>query len=152
MEGEQERVAEEERTAATDEESEEEEEDGAEGEDEAVESNPSPEIPAGQRSMRDVPAATDAAYKAGIDAMATAMKPFIARSKNKAVIGAFDSAVKRAKGQGWQGAASYGRAARAAATANDSARSQFDEEESRNRAIEESYNKAREQARNFNKR
>lgn len=148
---EQETVAEEERGAAADEETEEDDE-SAEGEDEAVETNPSPEIPAGQRSGRDVPAATDAAYKAGVDIMATALKPFIARSKNKQLIGAFDSAVKRAKGQGWQGAASYGRVARAAVVANDSARSQFDAEEARNKAMEDSYKQARDNARNAGKR
>lgn len=149
---EQETVAEEERTAAADEESEEEEEDTPEGEDEAVETNPSPEIPADKRSGRMVPTATDAAYKAGVDIMATALKPFIARSKNKQLIGAFDSAVKRAKGQGWQGSASYGRVARAAVVATDSARSQFDEEEARNKKMEDSYKQARDTARNVGKR
>lgn len=149
---EQETVAEEERGAAADEEDDEEDDEPAEGEDEAVETNPSPEIPAGQRSGRDVPAATDAAYKDGIDLMAKALKPFIARSKDKKLIGAFDSAVKRAKGQGWQGAASYGRVARAAVVATDSARSQFDAEEARNKAIEDSYKQARDNARNAGKR
>lgn len=93
----------------------------AEGEDEAVQSEASPVVPAGDRPINPVPSAVDAAYKAGAESVLKAFKPFVAKAKNKALTGAFDTTSKIIKGNTWKGNASYGRFARAAATANDSA-------------------------------
>lgn len=136
-------AAAEEETAATDEDGEE-EENQEYTEDEAVESNPSPAIPAGERSAKMVPSATDAAYRAGAKAALDGLKPFIARSKNKQLMGAYDTAAKLAKGSGWQGAASYTKFAHAASTASDSAqRSMVDAEQEREQKMEKAYAEAR---------
>lgn len=111
----------EEHTAATDSAAEEEEsETAAKTEDEAVETNPSPEIPIADRPKPDVPSAVDAAYRAGAEAVLKGLKPFVAKAKNKPLAGAFDTTSKLIKGTGWKGSASYGKVALAAAKANDS--------------------------------
>lgn len=138
QEEEQEEVAEEEETAAADEEEEE-----TEAADEAVQSNPSPVIPAGDRPSKDTPSVTDAAYRAGAAAAFKALKPFVARSKDKQLKGAFDTANKLSRNSGWTGAASYGRVARAAAIANDSAREYKDPDQARAELANTAYAQAR---------
>ncbi len=144
----------EEHTAATDaaaeeeeseEEAESEDEDG-EAEDEAVESNASPVIPVAARTKPDVPAAVDAAYRAGAEAVLKGLKPFVAKAKNKALAGAFDTTSKLVKGTGWKGSASYGKVARAAATANDSVGKDVFNSEKHAQTAEAGYAEARKKA------
>lgn len=94
--------------------------------DEAVQSEAAPIIPVGDRPKPDVPAAVDAAYRAGAESVLRGLKPFVARSKNKALTGAFDTTSKLVKGTGWRGSASYAGVVRAAGIGRDAAAQHHD--------------------------
>jgi hypothetical protein len=83
-------VGEEEETAATDDE----EELPGEGEDEAVQSEASPKLPAEARTKPDVPAIVDAAFSEGSKQTLLRLRPFVAKlPKGHPMRGAFDSAL-----------------------------------------------------------
>lgn len=113
----------------------EEEKEEHEAEDEAVETNPSPEIPSADRPKPVVPRAVDSAYKAGANAVLKALKPVIARSKDKRVRGAFDTATKIVR-ETKPAKGSYAKVAKASSRANDSV---GDETSKRNEAAEKAY-------------
>lgn len=96
---------------------------GAEGEDESVQSEAAPEIEASGRGKTLVPSATDAAYRKGRLDVLKALKPVIAKSGNKSLIAAMDSAMKqltsKPTSKGGYGKFQAG-ARRRSATANDS--------------------------------
>lgn len=75
----------------------------------------------GDRPQANVPSATDAAYKAGAEAVLKSLKPFVARSKSKSLTGAFDTASQLVKSGAVKGKGSYGAVARSAATGMDAA-------------------------------
>lgn len=77
--------------------------------------------PPGDRPQSVVPSATDAAYKAGAEAVLKAFKPFVARAKSKGLSGAFDTASQLVKSGAVKGKSSYAAAGRAAATGMDAA-------------------------------
>ena len=104
----------EEESAATDEDAE------AEAEDSLEDIASTPIAPA-DRQQRDTPSATDAAYRAGAEAVLKALKPHVARVRNKSLTGAFDTASKVVKGAGTGKSGGYGAVARAAGKANDAA-------------------------------
>jgi hypothetical protein len=99
-------------------------EDEGEAEDEAVESEASPELSSSERFGKNVPAATDNAIKdaerKGRLATLVAIKPFVAKSGDKRLVAAFDSAMKQLTGKALS-KSSYGKVAKAAQTPGKSA-------------------------------
>lgn len=75
----------------------------------------------GDRPQANVPSATDAAYRAGAEAVLKALKPFVARAKSKSLTGAFDTSSQLVKSGAVKGKGSYGAVARSAATGMDAA-------------------------------
>lgn len=120
--------------------------------DEAVQSNSSPKIPSEDRNKADVPGAVDAAYIEGQRAMLKAMRPFVARSKDKALRGAFDTAVTTLRNNPAGSKGSYSAFAKAAATATgmDSDPS-IDREAKLCKAADDAYAAARTSARGVKK-
>jgi hypothetical protein len=106
-----------------------EEEEKVEAEDEAVQSEASPELKEGQRAKSPAPSAVDAAT------VIKALKPFAARSTDKAFKSAFDTAAKLVKGTAGTGKGSYSAVARAAAATGKDAQEQLDKQ--RDKASEE---------------
>lgn len=92
-----------------------------EGEDAAVQSEEGHVTAPGDRPQANVPSATDAAYKAGAEAVLKAFKPFVAKAKYKPLTGAFDTASQLVKSGAVRGKGSYGAVGRAAATGMDAA-------------------------------
>ena len=78
----------------------------------------------------------EASYKAGAFAVLKSLKPFIAASKNKAAIGAFDTAVKIVAGSSTS-KGGYGAVVKAAATVGADAVKQKTQQEIANAAIDE---------------
>ena len=106
-----------------------EEEEGGEGEDEAVQSNASPEIPADKRSKTAVPSATDSAYREGQLAILKIMKPIVAKSGDKKAVAAMDAAMKRLTTRSQSGGSSYRAVAAAAGKRNAAAMDSLDTHE-----------------------
>lgn len=102
--------------ADADENGEEESEEETPATDEAVQSEASPIIAPEDRQQADVPSAVDAAYKAGQDAVLKALKPFVAKTSDSRLRGAFDTASKLAKNPVSKSKGGYSAVARAAAT------------------------------------
>ena len=119
----------EEETPEGEDEGEEEEEEGGEGEDEAVQSNASPEIPADKRSKTAVPSATDSAYREGQLAILKIMKPIVAKSGDKKAVAAMDAAMKRLTTRSQSGGSSYRAVAAAAGKRNAAAMDSLDTHE-----------------------
>jgi hypothetical protein len=133
----------------SEEETEEEEEHEEGAEDEAVESVAAPVIPSGARPQNIAPSATDAAYRAGAAAMAKALKPHIARTTDKRLKGAFDTAARLASTSSFvaRSGAGYRTFSRAASTANDSAMDSIKQETARAKAAESAYAEVRKKLR-----
>lgn len=100
--------------ADADEDTEEESEEETEATDEAVQSEASPIIQPADRQQPDVPAAVDAAFKAGQDAVLKALKPFVAKSNDARLRGAFDTATKLTRSAVARPKGGYGAVLRAA--------------------------------------
>lgn len=108
---------EEEKTEASDEDEDEE----SEAEDSDIDHTEGKVIAPEDRPEKDTPRATDsAAYRAGMSTALKALKPFVAKSKDARLKGAFDTATKLAKTATVKSNASYAKFARASATAKDS--------------------------------
>jgi len=107
-------------------EDEEKEEEEGEGEDEVPDGTGTPEIPAAERTHASVPEATDAAFRSGAVSVLKVLKPLIAKSSDKKLKAAFDTAIKTVAGHTRQKkTGNYGKFARAAATMSDAAKAQM---------------------------